>query len=91
MQLCTLQSYNPATTSQRCISINAYPEPSRSLFNIMIQAQKHYQGFKQIISKEIKQEIAFIHHIIGINSTFTLDLDKMYAQSAGRIFLDSLS
>lgn len=66
------------------------PEPSRSLFNIMIQAQKHYQGFKQIISKEIKQEIAFIHHIIGINSTFTLDLNKIYAQSAGRIFLDSL-
>lgn len=66
------------------------PEPSRSLFNIMIQAQKHYQGFKQIISKEIKQEIAFIHHIIGINSTLNLDLDKIYAQSAGRIFLDSL-
>ena len=66
------------------------PEPSRSLFNIIIQAQKHYQGFKQIIRKEIKQEIAFIHHIIGINSTLTLDLDKIYALSAGRIFLDSL-
>lgn len=66
------------------------PEPSQCLFNIMIQAQKHYQGFKQIISKEIKQEIAFIHHIIGINSTLNLDLDKIYAQSAGRIFLDSL-
>ncbi len=66
------------------------PEPSGSLFNIIIQAQKHYRDFNHIIGEEIKKEIAFIHHIIGINSSLSIDMSKLYAQSAGRIFLESL-
>ena len=66
-------------------------DPSSSLFNILIQAQNHYKGFCQIIGNEIKREIAVISEIIKGNDAIHIDLDKIYAQSAGIIFLESLS
>lgn len=66
-------------------------DPSRCLFNILIQAQNHYKGFCQIIGNEIKREIAVINEIIKGNDAIHIDLDKIYAQSAGIIFLESLS
>ncbi|WP_289287894.1 TetR/AcrR family transcriptional regulator [uncultured Duncaniella sp.] len=66
-------------------------DPSRCLFNILIQAQNHYKGFCQIIGNEIKREIAVISEIIKGNDAIHIDLDKIYAQSAGIIFLESLS
>ena len=65
--------------------------PSQGLFNILIQAQNHYKGFSQIISEAIKCEMAEIGKIIGLNKTICFDMDKIYAQSAGKIFLESLS
>lgn len=65
--------------------------PSQGLFNILVQAQNHYKGFSQIISEVIKCEMAEIGKIIGLNKTIRFDMDKIYAQSAGKIFLESLS
>lgn len=65
-------------------------DPSRGLFNILIQAQNHYKGFCQIIGNEIKREIAEISEIIKGNNAIHIDLGKVYAQSAGVIFLESL-
>ena len=65
--------------------------PSQGLFNILIQAQNHYKGFRQIINDEIKCEMAEINRIIGLGKTISFDMDKIYAQSAGKIFLESLS
>lgn len=65
-------------------------DPSRGLFNILIQAQNHYKGFRQIIGNEIKREIAEISEIIKGNNAIHIDLGKVYAQSAGVIFLESL-
>ena len=65
--------------------------PSQGLFNILIQAQNHYKGFSQIISEVIKSEMAEIGKIIGLNKTIRFDMDKIYAQSVGKIFLESLN
>ena len=65
--------------------------PSQGLFNILIQAQNHYKGFSQIISEIIKSEMAEIGKIIGLNKTIRFEMDKIYAQSAGKIFLESLN
>lgn len=65
--------------------------PSQGLFNILVQAQNHYKGFSQIISEVIKCEMAEIGKIIGLNKTIRFDMDKIYAQSAGKIFLESFS
>ena len=46
-------------------------DPSRGLFNILIQAQNHYKGFCQIIGNEIKREIAEISEIIKGIMQFT--------------------
>lgn len=64
--------------------------PSKALFNILIQAQNHYNGFQQIIREEINREMTEIANIIGLNRTISFDMDKIYAQSVGRIFLESL-
>lgn len=64
--------------------------PSQGLFNIIIQAQNHYKGFQQILSNEIKCEKAEIGRIIGLSKTIHFDIDKIYAQSAGKILLESL-
>ncbi len=48
------------------------------------------RDFCQIIGNEIKREIAEISEIIKGNNAIHIDLGKVYAQSAGVIFLESL-
>ena len=65
--------------------------PSHDLFNILIQAQRHYKDFRQVINAELQSEIDFIGSIIGSNRAVEIDIHKIYTNSAGRIFLDSFS
>lgn len=65
-------------------------DPAMSLFNIIVQALQHYPNFREVISKELKQEMDFLNHIVGINSCIPIDIDHILAQNAGKLFLKSL-
>ncbi len=66
------------------------PDPAMSLFNIIAQAQQHYPNFREVISEELKLEKEILKHILGINSSFPIDIDHFFAQNVGKLFLKSL-
>lgn len=51
-------------------------DPSRDLFNILIQAQNHYKGFCQRIGNDIKRKIAEISKFIKGNNAIHIDWAK---------------
>lgn len=63
---------------------------SRALFNIFIQGSKHYEGFSTKINDSMKLEQEHMSKIIGGRATTLIDLNRVYIQNVGNLFIESL-
>lgn len=64
--------------------------PSRTMFNIIAQAQKLYPKFGEIIKDAIKSELDFLNRLLNPSKIKMIDVDQFYKNSVGRLYLDSL-
>lgn len=64
--------------------------PSQALFNIFIQGSKHYEGFSTKINDSIKLEQEYMCQIVGGRTTTLIDLNRVYIQNIGHLFIESL-
>lgn len=63
---------------------------SRALFNIFIQGSKHYEGFSTKINDSMKLEEEYMSKIVGGRTTTLIDLNRVYIQNVGNLFIESL-
>lgn len=64
--------------------------PSRALFNIFIQGSKHYEGFSTRVNESMKLEEEYMSKIVGGRTTTLIDLNRVYIQNVGNLFIESL-
>lgn len=64
--------------------------PSQALFNIFIQGSKHYEGFSTKINDSMKLEQEYMSQIVGGRTTTLIDLNRVYIQNIGHLFIESL-
>lgn len=65
--------------------------PSQAIFNLFIQGAKHYDGFTQRINNLMKIEQDYMSELVGGKVNTLIDLNKVYIQNVGNIFVESLS
>lgn len=64
--------------------------PARALFNIFIQGSKHYEGFSTRVNDSMKLEEEYMSKIVGGRTTTLIDLNRVYIQNVGNLFIESL-
>lgn len=62
--------------------------PSQAIFNHFIQDSKHYDQFTSNIG-ELKQD--FMSRIVGGRVNNILDLNRVYVENIGNIFIESMN
>lgn len=68
------------------------PNAARAVFNVIIQAQKHYTDFSAILKTAIDNELAFITELTGGYSCHELlSYNNILIYRIGNLFVDSLS
>jgi len=65
--------------------------PSQAIFNLFIQGAKHYDGFTQRINSLMKIEQDYMSELAGGRVNTLIDLNKVYIQNVGNIFVESLN
>jgi len=66
------------------------PNGAQAVFNIIVQAQKHYEGFSVLLKKAMDDEMAFIDELTGGSIHEFLSYNNFMIQNIGNLFLDSL-
>lgn len=66
------------------------PNPCQTMFNIIVQAQKLYPGFGEIIKAEVNREITFLNGILNPRSEKRFDVAQFYRRTVGYMFLESI-
>lgn len=64
-------------------------KPSRTVFNIVSQAQKIYPDFSDIIKNEIKAELQFLNQIINPTAKKYIDVMQIFYKTIGYLYLES--
>ncbi|MBD5502956.1 MAG: TetR/AcrR family transcriptional regulator [Lachnospiraceae bacterium] len=65
--------------------------PSQAIFNLFIQGAKHYNGFTPKINDLMKMEEEYMCELVGGRVNSLIDLNKVYVQNIGNIFVESLN
>lgn len=66
------------------------PNPAQAVFNIIVQAQKHYVGFSVMLKKAMDNELTFIDELTGVCNHALLNYNNFMTQNIGNLFVDSL-
>jgi len=63
---------------------------AQALFNIIIQAQKHYKDFSVLLKKAMDNELDFISGLTGHCDHELLNYSNIMVYNIGNLFVDSL-
>ncbi|WP_277070559.1 hypothetical protein [Prevotella corporis] len=66
------------------------PNPAQAVFNIIVQAQKHYAGFSIMLMRAMDNELSFIDELTGASNYDLLSYNNFMTQNIGNLFVDSL-
>ena len=66
------------------------PNAAQAVFNIIVQAQKHYAGFSIMLKKAMDNELTFIDELTGASNHELLSYNNFMTQNIGNLFVDSL-
>ena len=66
------------------------PNAAQSVFNIIVQAQKHYSGFSAMLKRAMDNELSFIAELAGHNDYNLLESNDILIHNIGNLFIDSL-
>lgn len=66
------------------------PNAAQAVFNVIIQAQKHYTGFNTVLKAAMENELSFIAEHTGRNEHVLLSYNDFLAQNIGGLFVKSL-
>ena len=66
------------------------PNAAQAVFNVIIQAQKHYTGFNAVLKAAMENELSFIAEHTGRNEHVLLSYNDFLAQNIGGLFVKSL-
>ena len=64
---------------------------SQAIFNLFIQGSKHYDQFTSNIGELMQLEQDFMSRIVGGRVNNILDLNRVYVENIGNIFIESMS
>ena len=65
--------------------------PSQAIFNLFIQGSKHYDQFTSNIGELMQLEQDFMSRIVGGRVNNILDLNRVYVENIGNIFIESMN
>ena len=65
--------------------------PSQAIFNLFIQGSKHYDQFSSNIGELMQLEQDFMSHIVGGRVNNILNLNRVYVENIGNIFIKSMN
>ena len=65
-------------------------EARLAVFNVIIQAQKHYTGFSAVLKAAMENELSFIAEHTGRNEHVLLSYNDFLAQNIRVLFVKSL-
>lgn len=65
-------------------------KPSRTVFNIISQAQKIYPEFSEIIKTELETELFFLNQIINPCGNGIVDVSQLFNKTIGYMYMESL-
>lgn len=66
------------------------PNAAQAVFNVIIQAQKHYIGFCTILKAAVDNELSFIAEHTEHNEHVLLSYNDFMTQNIGGLFVKSL-
>lgn len=64
---------------------------AQAIFNLFIQGSHHYKNFTKSINDLMIEEIDFMSKIIGGRVSTPIDLNQIYIENIGNIFVESIS
>lgn len=64
--------------------------PSQAIFSLFIQGSDHYDPFTSNIGELMQLEQDFMSHIVGGRVNNILDLNRVYVENIGNIFIESM-
>lgn len=64
--------------------------PSRAIFNLFIQGSKHYEGFTDKVSGMMQIEMDYMSSVVGGRVNTLIDLNRVYIENIGHIFVESM-
>ena len=64
--------------------------PSQAIFNLFIQGSMHYDGFTSHIIELMRLEQEFMSSVVGGRVNRLIDLNRIYVENIGNIFIDSM-
>jgi hypothetical protein len=65
--------------------------PSQAIINLFIQGSKHYDQFTSNVSELTQLEQDFMSRIVGGRVNNILDLNRVYIENIGNIFIESMN
>ena len=65
--------------------------PSQAIFNLFIQGSKHYDKFTSSINELMRLEQDFMSGIVGGRVNTLIDLNRVYVENIGNIFIESMN
>ena len=65
--------------------------PSQAIFNLFIQGSKHYDKFTSCVHEIMRLEQDFINGIVGGRVNTLIDLNRVYVENIGNIFIESMN
>ena len=65
--------------------------PSQAIFNLFIQGSKHYDRFTSNVGELMQLEQDFMSRIVGGRVNNILDLNRVYVENIGNIFIESMN
>lgn len=65
--------------------------PSQAIFNLFIQGSKHYEQFTSNVGELMQLELDFMSRIVGGRVNNILDLNRVYVENIGNIFIESMN
>lgn len=65
--------------------------PSQTIFNLFIQGSKHYDQFTSNVGELMQLERDFMSRIVGGQVNNILDLNRVYVENIGNIFIESIN
>lgn len=65
--------------------------PSQAIFNLFIQGSKHYDQFTSNIGELMQLEQDFMSRIVGGRVNNILDLNRVYVENIGNIFIELIN
>lgn len=65
--------------------------PSQAIFNLFIQGSKHYDQFTSCVHEIMRLEQDFMSGIAGGRVNTLIDLNRVYVENIGNIFIESMN